>query len=48
MKGIIFDLDGTMVDNMNIHHLAWQHKLASLGMKLTFEEVKEKVHGVNE
>ena len=24
---MIFDLDGTMVDNMMIHHKAWQSKL---------------------
>ena len=48
MKGIIFDLDGTMVDNMMIHHRAWQRKLKELGMDLTLPEVMQKVHGVNE
>lgn len=47
MKGIIFDMDGTMVDNMMVHHRAWQAKLASLGLEMTLEEVMEKVHGVN-
>jgi beta-phosphoglucomutase family hydrolase len=48
IKGVIFDLDGTMVDNMMIHHRAWQRKLAELGLDFTIEEVKEKVHGVND
>ncbi|RME99866.1 MAG: HAD family phosphatase [Bacteroidetes bacterium] len=47
-KGIIFDMDGTMVDNMMVHHRAWQHKLAELGLNMSIEEVKEKIHGVNE
>ena len=47
MKGIIFDMDGTMVDNMMVHHRAWKVKLASLGLEMTLEEVMEKVHGVN-
>lgn len=46
-KGIIFDMDGTMVDNMMTHHRAWQVKLKSLGLDMPIEEIKEKVHGVN-
>lgn len=48
MKGIIFDLDGTMVDNMIVHHQAWQRKLKALGLDLTMEEVRQQIHGVNE
>jgi len=48
MKGIIFDLDGTMVDNMLVHHQAWQRKLKALGLDLTMEEVRQQIHGVNE
>ena len=47
MKGIIFDMDGTMIDNMMVHHRAWQHQLKGLGLDWSLEEVKEKVHGVN-
>ncbi len=47
-KGIIFDMDGTMVDNMMVHHRAWQRKLAELGLDLSLTEVKEKIHGINE
>jgi phosphoglycolate phosphatase-like HAD superfamily hydrolase len=30
MAAFIFDMDGTMVDNMMVHHRAWQIKLADL------------------
>lgn len=48
IKGIIFDLNGTMVDDMMIHHRAWRQTLANLGLSMTLEEVRQKVHGVNE
>lgn len=48
MKGVIFDLDGTMVDNMMIHHQAWQRLLKDLGLDLTLPQVMEQVHGVND
>jgi len=48
MQAFIFDMDGTMVDNMMVHHRAWQLKLKELGLDLTLEEVKERCHGKNE
>lgn len=47
-KGIIFDMDGTMVDNMMVHHRAWQLKLADLGLDLSLDEVRQTIHGKNE
>ncbi len=47
MKAVIFDMDGTMVDNMFIHHRAWQKSLKQLGLDFTLEEVRQKIHGVN-
>ncbi|PHI20223.1 beta-phosphoglucomutase [Lewinellaceae bacterium SD302] len=47
MKGIIFDLDGTLIDNMMVHHRAWQRKLRELGLDYSLERVKEEIHGVN-
>ncbi len=47
MKAVIFDLDGTMINNMMVHHQAWQNKLAEYGIELTLEEVQERIHGVN-
>ncbi len=40
-------MDGTMVDNMMVHHRAWQKKLEEYGMPLSIEAVKENIHGVN-
>ena len=48
MKGIIFDLDGTLIDNMMVHHRAWQRKLSSLGMELTMEQIMAEIHGINQ
>lgn len=47
MKGIIFDMDGTIIDNMMIHHRVWQKHLQDLGIEMTLEEVKDQIHGVN-
>ncbi|WP_290477814.1 MULTISPECIES: HAD family phosphatase [unclassified Leeuwenhoekiella] len=48
IRALIFDMDGTMFNNMMIHHRAWQKKLSELGLELTLEEVKRDIHGVNE
>lgn len=48
IKGIIFDMDGTMIDNMMIHHEAWQEKLAELGLVMDLEEVRKSIHGINQ
>jgi HAD superfamily hydrolase (TIGR01509 family) len=47
MKAVIFDLDGTMIDNMMVHHKAWQNKLAEYGIDMTVNEVQRRIHGVN-
>lgn len=41
-------MDGTMVDNMMVHHLAWQTKLAQVGLDLTLDEVIVNCHGRND
>jgi beta-phosphoglucomutase len=48
INGFIFDMDGTLVDNMMIHHKAWQIKLKELGLDYTLEEVRQTIHGKNE
>jgi beta-phosphoglucomutase len=48
MKAVIFDMDGTMVDNMMVHHKAWQEILEELGLALEMEEVRQQIHGINE
>lgn len=44
---LIFDMDGTMVDNMMTHHRGWQKTLAAYGLHLTMEEVVATCHGKN-
>ncbi len=46
-KALLFDLDGTLVDNMMVHHRAWQRKLKELGLDYSLDRVKEEIHGVN-
>ncbi len=45
---LIFDMDGTIIDNMQVHHRAWQHLLLDLGHNWSLAEVKERVWGKNE
>jgi beta-phosphoglucomutase len=40
-------MDGTMVDNMMLHHRCWQKTLAGYGLVMTLEEVMAKCHGKN-
>ncbi|MBL7815045.1 MAG: HAD family phosphatase [Saprospiraceae bacterium] len=47
-QGFIFDMDGTMVDNMMTHHRAWQIKLRELGLEMSLHEVHQTIHGKNE
>lgn len=48
MKGIIFDLNGTMINDMWYHTLAWEEILNNdLGGSFTREEVKANMYGKN-
>lgn len=45
LSAVIFDMDGTLVDSMPYHTLAWQQFLTAHGISATADEVKEKGHG---
>jgi beta-phosphoglucomutase family hydrolase len=48
MKGFIFDLNGTMVDDMEYHNHAWFDLLnKELGANLSWDEVKHQMYGKN-
>jgi beta-phosphoglucomutase len=48
MKAFIFDLNGTMVDDMTYHTKAWQTLFnAELGGNFTWDEVKPQMYGKN-
>jgi beta-phosphoglucomutase len=48
MKAFIFDLNGTMINDMEYHTKAWQSLLNDeLGGNFTWAEVKEQMYGKN-
>ncbi|TSJ36488.1 HAD family phosphatase [Mucilaginibacter corticis] len=48
MKAFIFDLNGTMIDDMEYHTSAWLRLLNNeLGGSFTWEEVKKEMYGKN-
>lgn len=47
-KGFLFDLNGTMVDDMRYHNQAWFDLLTKkLNADLTWEQVKKEMYGKN-
>lgn len=48
LKAFIFDLNGTMIDDMHFHTKAWHQILTKdLGASLSMEEVKSHMYGKN-
>jgi beta-phosphoglucomutase len=47
-KGFLFDLNGTMVNDMPYHIQAWHHQIIQLGGTLSLEEVKHQCYGKND
>jgi HAD superfamily hydrolase (TIGR01509 family) len=47
-KGFLFDLNGTMVNDMPYHIAAWHKEIISLGGLLTLEEMKHQCYGKND
>jgi beta-phosphoglucomutase len=48
-KAFLFDLNGTIIDDMEFHARAWYQILVNqLGAKLTWEDVKKEMYGKNE
>lgn len=46
LKGVIFDLDGVIVDTVGLHFSAWKKMFTDYGKEFTFEDYKEKVDGI--
>ena len=46
-KAFLFDLNGTMIDDMDYHIKAWYRILNDLGANLSIERVKEECYGKN-
>lgn len=48
-KAFLFDLNGTMINDMAFHNQAWHDILtADLGAKISFEAVKKEMYGKNQ
>lgn len=48
-KALIFDLNGTMINDMEFHTRAWHHILnQDLGKNFTWDETKAQMYGKNE
>ena len=39
----IFDIDGTLVDSVDLHAIAWQEALAQFGHDVTFEQARSQI-----
>lgn len=46
-KAFLFDLNGTMIDDMSYHIRAWYKILNELGANISMEKVKEECYGKN-
>lgn len=44
-KAVIFDMDGTMVDNMSFHQQAWRAFVKKYGKNLSDDEMKQRIFG---
>ncbi|WP_018616507.1 HAD family hydrolase [Segetibacter koreensis] len=45
IKAVIFDLDGTLLDNNEVHLKAWKKYLKDSGMEISDEDFKENISG---
>ena len=43
VEAVIFDVDGTLVDSVDLHARAWQEALAHFGHPVAFEAVREQI-----
>lgn len=46
-KAFLFDLNGTMIDDMEYHIKAWHRILNELGAEISIEKTKEECYGKN-
>jgi len=47
-KAFLFDLNGTMIDDMHYHIKAWHGILNELGATISMEQMKEECYGKND
>ena len=42
-KTAIFDIDGTLIDSVDLHARAWQEALVKFGHHVTFEQARSQI-----
>ena len=47
VKAFLFDLNGTMIDDMDYHIIAWHDILNELGADISYEKAKAECYGKN-
>ena len=47
-KAFLFDLNGTMIDDMDFHMKAWHQILNDLGADISLAQMKEECYGKND
>lgn len=45
LKAVLFDLDGTLIDNNEVHYKAWQKYLQDNNIEISDEDFKENISG---
>lgn len=43
IHSVIFDVDGTLVDSVDLHARAWQQAFAHFGFELRFEDIRSQI-----
>ncbi|MDQ3257346.1 MAG: HAD family hydrolase [Acidobacteriota bacterium] len=43
IKAVIFDIDGTLVDSVDLHARAWQETFKHFGKEIPFEDVRRQI-----
>ena len=43
LRAAIFDIDGTLIDSVDLHALAWRDALAEFGHSVSFEDIRGQI-----
>ncbi|HXG65284.1 MAG TPA: HAD hydrolase-like protein, partial [Blastocatellia bacterium] len=43
VRGVIFDIDGTLVDSVDLHAKAWQEAFRHFGRDIPYEKVRHQI-----
>lgn len=42
-KAVIFDVDGTLIDSVDLHARAWQNAFSDFGHEIAFEDIRSQI-----